>query len=61
MSIFGKILKTAVDVASLPVSVAADIVTIGGSLNGRDNTHTGDHLRCVVNDLGKIYDEIEKL
>ncbi len=61
MSIFGKLLKTAVDVVTVPVSVAADVITLGGAINERKNTHTGDHLRCVVNDIEKLYDEIEKL
>lgn len=61
MSIFGKLLKTAVDVATLPVAAAADIVTLGGELTNRRNTYTGDNARRVVDDLEEVYDEIDSL
>jgi len=33
MSLFGKIVKTAVNVATLPVAVAKDVVTLGNAAN----------------------------
>lgn len=54
------LIKTLVDVVTLPVSVVADVVTLGGSVNDRDTTYTGDHLRTIALDGVKIYDKISK-
>lgn len=53
------ILKTLVDVATIPVAVAADIVTLGGVMTDRDNTYTGDNLRAVASDIVKLYDNLD--
>ena len=53
------ILKTLVDIATIPVAVAADIVTLGGVMTDRDNTYTGDNLRAVANDLVNLYDKLD--
>ena len=60
MSILGKLLKTTIDVATLPVSVAGDVLTVFDKLDG-EPTYTGRHLKAVGKDLGKIYEEAEKL
>ena len=60
MSIFGKLLKTAVDVATLPLSVAGDVLNAPAILDGEESC-TSRHLKAVENDLVEIYDEIEKL
>jgi hypothetical protein len=38
MGLFGKLVATAVNVASLPVAVAKDVVTLGNVGNGRPFT-----------------------
>lgn len=47
MSLFGALIKTAVNVATLPVSVAADAFTLGGVANDRDEPYTVRHLRML--------------
>lgn len=37
---FDKLLKAAVGVVTLPVDVVADIVTLGGAINDRDEPYT---------------------
>lgn len=62
MSILGKILKTGIDAASLPFSIATDIVTMGGAITDKDgNTYTGDKIRELINDVDEIKDECNKL
>lgn len=62
MSIFGKLLKTTIDVVSLPVSVVIDVVTMGGAVTDKDgNTYTGDKVRDLINDVSEIKDECDKL
>jgi 3-keto-L-gulonate-6-phosphate decarboxylase len=58
MSIFGKILKTAIDVVTLPVSVVADVVTLGGAIIERGTTFTGDHGRALIEDVKEECDKI---
>lgn len=45
--------KAVVGVALLPVDAVADVVTLGGVLNDRKNTHTGDRARQIVENLAK--------
>jgi len=61
MSIIGKILKTTIDIATIPVSVVADVVTLGGVLTDKEKTYTGKHIKTLANDAVNIYKEIEKL
>lgn len=51
MGLFGKIVATAINVATLPVAVAKDVVTLGGSAGG-----TGSY---TVKKLQQIKDEAE--
>lgn len=65
MSILGAILKTAVDTAVLPFSVAKDCVTLGGVLNadgfGNGESATVARLRKIAQDAESIGDEAGKL
>lgn len=61
MSIFGKILKTALDVITSPIDVAKDVVTLGGVLTGEPKTYTGKKLERLDDDLEEIRDEADKL
>ncbi len=44
MKFIGQIVRTAVNAASLPFAVAADVVTLGGVINDRDQTYVGEAL-----------------
>ncbi len=43
--------KAAVAVAVTPVAVVADVVTLGGTLNDRDETYTETAFEAVVKNL----------
>lgn len=47
MSFFGALVRTVVNVATLPVAVAKDIVTLGNSYNGEDMTATERKLKQI--------------
>jgi hypothetical protein len=47
MSLFSAIVKTTINVATLPVAVVKDIVTMGGVANGRDETYTKEKLEQI--------------
>jgi hypothetical protein len=62
MSIFGKLLKAAFDVATIPVDVVKDLATVGGvSVDKRGGTYTGDKLRRLGRDAEEIRDELDDL
>lgn len=44
MSLFGKIVRTVINVATLPVDVAKDIGTLGGSATDQPKPYTAQKL-----------------
>lgn len=54
--IFNDLAKAAVSVAKLPVSVAADVVTLGGSLTDREKPYTADNVSDLVRNLENATD-----
>lgn len=46
-----KTVKLAVNVATLPVSVAADVVTMGGAMTDRDEPYTAAHAKRVMTNV----------
>jgi hypothetical protein len=61
MSIFGKILKTTLDVVTSPAAVVKDIVTLGGAVNERDKPYTAQKFDQLSNDVEEIREELDKL
>lgn len=57
---FGKILSAAVDVVTLPVSVAVDAVTLGGALLDRDEPYTVSKVKRLCKDAGKVIETLAK-
>lgn len=49
-----KTVKLAANVATLPVSVAADLVTMGGALNDRDEPYTATHAKRVLTNVEEL-------
>lgn len=48
---FESLLKAAVSVVKLPVTVAADALTLGGALTDREQPYTADALSDLVKNL----------
>ena len=44
MSLFGQIVRTVINVATLPVAVVKDVATLGGNLTEQDESYTEQHL-----------------
>lgn len=61
MSIFGSLLKTVIDTATLPLDVAKDVVTMGGVCTDRNETYTGSKLKRIADDIEDVSDEAGKL
>lgn len=56
----GKIIRAAYDTATLPVAVAADVVTCGGALNDRKEPYTVEKAKRIVNDVLTAGDNLAK-
>lgn len=50
MGLFGKIVATAVNVATLPVAVVKDVVTLGGAASDRYESYTTSKLKEIKED-----------
>lgn len=55
---FGKLLRAAYDTVTLPVAVAADIVTMGGAINDRDEPYTVEKTKRIVDDVLTAGDDL---
>jgi hypothetical protein len=53
---FGKLLEAAVKTVCLPVTVVADIVTIGGALTEKDEPYTLTQIKDIAQDIDEIGD-----
>lgn len=60
MGLFGKLLKTAIDVVTTPIDIVSDIVTMGGTLNDEESAVV-KKARRLKNDLEETRDEVDKL
>lgn len=61
MSLFGKLLKTGLDVVTIPLAAVKDVATLGGAVNGRQQTYLGDKWRQLENDGEELRNEVDKL
>ena len=53
MKLFGQLIRTVVNVVTLPVAVVADVVTLGGTMNEHGKPYTAEALQ-------KLKDEAEE-
>jgi len=53
---FFKLLEATVKAATLPVTVVADVVTLGGQLTDRTESYTGKTVREIAEDIDEIGD-----
>ena len=61
MGLFGSILKTAIHVATTPIDLTKDVVTMGGVLSDKNTSYTEDKLKKLGKDLKQIEKNIDKL
>lgn len=50
MGLFGKLVKTAFNVAELPLAVVKDVVTLGGVAQDRNESHTRELVEKIKED-----------
>lgn len=47
-------LKAALSVVDIPVSMVADVITLGGVLNDKDTIYTGDAASRLIDNVSNI-------
>ncbi len=60
MGLFGKLLKTTIDIATTPIDIASDVLTMGGAANETESKIAAK-ARRLKRDLDEVVDEAEKL
>lgn len=55
---FDRLFRIATDVVTTPVAVVADVVTLGGLVNDRDEPYTLTKARRIGSDTAKIADKL---
>ena len=58
-NLLGGIAKATLGIVFSPVSIAADIMTLGGTLTDRDEPYTVDSMRAVMRNLELAFDPDE--
>ncbi len=61
MGIFGKIAKTLIRTAEIPVSAAKDVVTLGGILTDQNEPYTKKNISDVFDAIKEVDEEIDAL
>jgi len=60
MGFFGKLLKTTIDIVTIPVDVVKDVATMGGAVTDEESALVKKGKR-LKNDVEEIRDEADKL
>lgn len=58
--ILESVAKAAIGVVTLPVSVAADVITLGGALTDKEQPYTAKSVSDVVKNLEKAVDPSDR-
>lgn len=56
LGMLANLTKAAVGIATAPIAIAADIVTLGGSLTDKNEPYTATQMRQVVKSVEKAVD-----
>lgn len=57
MKLFGQLVRTAVNVVTLPVAVVKDVVTLGGEMNDHGQPYTVEALKRLKDEAAERDDE----
>ena len=60
MGLFGKLLKTTIDVATTPFDIIKDVATLGGAITEEESALV-KKARRLKNDIEEMRDEVDSL
>lgn len=61
MGLFGKLIKTTIDIATTPIDIVKDVTTLGGALTDQDKPYTAQKFERLGDDLEEVRDEVDDL
>ncbi len=61
MGLLGSLLKTTIHIATTPVEIVKDVVTMGGVLTDQDVPYTAQRAKKLKRDLEEVDDEVDSL
>ena len=61
MGLLGKILKTGIDIVSIPLDAAKDVLTAGGALTDDDEPSTIRKAKRLMKDVEEMREEADEL
>ena len=61
MSIFGKLIGTVIDVATLPIAVVKDVATMGRAVTDQEEPYTIKKIKDICDDLSKVDEDLRGL
>lgn len=53
MKLFGQVVRTAVNVVTLPLAVVKDVLTLGGEVTGNGQPYTVEKLRQIKDEASE--------
>jgi hypothetical protein len=59
MSFLNKLVKTGLDIGTLPINLTADIITMGGVCTERKEPYTKSALKNIAEDFEEMKDELD--
>ena len=59
MGFLKNLIKTGIDIGTLPVSIAKDVVTLGGALSEEPETYTKGKAKKILDDFNEIRDSLD--
>lgn len=60
MGLFGKLIKTGIDVVTTPIDIASDVITMGGAANDTESKIVRK-AKKLAQDVDEVVKEAEKL
>lgn len=61
MGIFGSLLKTTLDIATSPIDIAKDVLTLGGTITDENEPYTVQKMKRLNRDIEDIIDDVDDL
>lgn len=59
MGFFNQLVKLGLDVLETPIDIVKDVVTLGGSITGKETPYTIEKLKEIGKDYDKIKDSLD--
>lgn len=59
MGLFGKLIQLGVQVATTPVAIVKDVVTLGGALTDKNEPYTATKFKDIQDKAEEVYEDLD--